>query len=107
MFKIFIPKLLGHYRGMSLGFFIILQDKSQLNDFKLIHHETIHFYQQIELLFLPMWLLYGLFYCIGRVRGLNHNQAYRNIPFEKEAYSNEADLKYLFKRKPYAWVKYL
>jgi len=33
--------------------------------------------------------------------------AYRNISFEREAYSNEKDLSYLDNRKIFAWTKYI
>jgi hypothetical protein len=32
-------------------------------------------------------------------------QAYYNISFEREAYSNELNLQYLGKRKRYNWIK--
>ena len=107
MIKIVLPVLLGRYSAMSLGPFIILKDKSLLTDYELINHETIHFFQQLELLFVIHWIMYAFFYLIGRVKGLNHNQAYLNNTFEKEAYANGADLLYIFKRKPYGWIKYL
>jgi predicted membrane protein len=105
MIKIFIPKLLGHYVGMSFGPFLILRNRDQLKDLVLINHETIHFYQQIEMLFIPMWALYGIFYLMNRIKGMNHHSAYKAIPFEKEAYSNEKDLQYLFRRMPYSWIR--
>jgi len=107
MIKIFLPIVLGKYSAMALGPFIILRDKSQLTDYKLINHETIHFFQQLELLFVIHWIMYAFFYLAGRVRGLNHDQAYLNNTFEKEAYANESDLLYVFKRKPYGWLNYL
>ena len=33
--------------------------------------------------------------------------AYRNISFEREAYSNEKDLSYLDNRKWFAWIRYI
>ena len=37
----------------------------------------------------------------------NHELAYKNISFEKEAYKNEQDLNYLESRKTVAFLKYL
>jgi hypothetical protein len=70
-------------------------------------HETIHFQQQLELGFVLQWILYGAFWLVGLVRYRNGAQAYRENPFEREAYSNEKKRTYLEKRKRYAWVSYI
>jgi hypothetical protein len=102
-----ITWLPGSYKGASFFIFIFLRDKSRLSDFRLINHETIHFYQQLEMIFVLNWILYGLFYLAGRVKGESHDEAYRSNPFEREAYDNDQDLTYIFKRKPFAWIKYI
>ncbi len=70
-------------------------------------HETIHYQQQIELLFVGQWLLYLTFWLWGLVKYRNGEQAYRESPFEREAYRNEMDLDYLSTRPRYNWVKYI
>lgn len=70
-------------------------------------HETIHFQQQLELLFLPFFLLYGFYWLKGIIKNKNRKIAYYEIPFEKEAYINESNPMYLEKRKRFAWVDYL
>lgn len=107
MFKIVAPKLLKNFNGMSIFVFIFLKDKSKLNDHVLINHELVHFHQQVELGFVIHWILYGIFYLIKRIKTKDHYTAYRQNPFEHEAYDNEENLKYLFERKPYAWKKYI
>jgi hypothetical protein len=65
---------------------------------KTINHEKIHEAQAKESggylwyysLYLWQWTKYG----------------YRNCPFEREAYDNEADLNYLNSRKGFEWEKY-
>ena len=71
-------------------------------------HETIHFQQQLELLFVLQWVLYGLFWLIGLfVYKFDGNKAYRENPFEREAYANERKTKYLSDtRKRWSWVRY-
>tara|TARA_X000000950_G_scaffold211112_1_gene253899 strand:- start:612 stop:1016 length:405 start_codon:yes stop_codon:yes gene_type:complete len=71
-------------------------------------HETIHFQQQLELLFLFQWILYVLFWVIGLfVYKFDGNKAYRENPFEREAYANDRKTKYLSEtRKRYAWINY-
>ena len=74
---------------------------------KTKRHETIHFQQQIELLFIVQWILYGVFHLIGLVKEKgNGKKAYYHNPFELEAYDNDETIDYLIKRKPYAWLKY-
>ena len=70
-------------------------------------HEIIHYHQQLELLFVGQWLLYGLFFLIGLVRYRSGKKAYRENPFEREAYSNEKKYTYLEKRPLWNWVRYV
>ena len=70
-------------------------------------HETIHFWQQIEMLFVLQWLLYGIFYVIGRFTHGNWKMAYYCNPFEVEAYEHQEDKNYLQNRKWWSWVRYI
>ncbi|MCA6073934.1 hypothetical protein [Fulvivirga sedimenti] len=102
---------LGPYDGFS--FFIFLFFKSKNPSAELINHERIHFYQQVELLFIFHWLLYAGHYAVLRLKMLGkpgikrpHDTAYRAICFEKEAYANERNLTYLDNRPLFAWRHY-
>ena len=68
-------------------------------------HETIHYQQQLELLFVVQWVLYFLFYVIGLVGYRSGLLAYFNNPFEVEAYNNENDEDYLLTRKRWNWIR--
>jgi hypothetical protein len=70
------------------------------------NHETIHFQQQIELLFLMFYVFYFLYWLAQLISGKSGAEAYRNIPFEKEAYSNQDDYSYLQDRSFFSWLKY-
>ena len=70
-------------------------------------HETIHFQQQLELLFVGQWILYVLFYLIGLLRYRDGPTAYRENPFEREAYANDAYTNYLSTRNRFSWLKYI
>ena len=74
----------------------------------LRRHETIHFQQQLELCFLIQWVLYVLFWIIGLfVYKFDGQKAYRENPFEREAYANDRKTKYLSEtRTRYSWVRY-
>jgi len=74
----------------------------------LFQHETIHTKQMQELLYVFFYLAYGLewAYRLLFTKDRFSHQAYRNISFEKEAYSRQAEAGYLEKRKHFAqWRK--
>lgn len=71
------------------------------------NHETIHYRQQVELLFVGQWLLYIGFWAIGMIRYFDGKKAYRENPFEREAYTNDGNMNYLFDRKHFAWISYI
>ncbi len=75
----------------------ILVNRTKKADEVLINHERIHLMQQLEMLVIPFYLLY-LFELITR--------GYRQISFEKEAYENEKNPRYLLERKCYSWLRY-
>jgi hypothetical protein len=93
--------------GMALFPFILVKSQRIKNDPLLIRHETIHMKQALELLVLPFYILYLLNYLANRLKYRNHNKAYMEIAFEKEAYQNECDVTYLKRRRLWAWRFYL
>jgi hypothetical protein len=99
-------KIFNYYTGLS--FFIFIWISKLTNDeVKLVRHEKIHFLQQVEMLFVFHWFLYGLFYIVSRSKGHGHFVAYRYNPFEIEAFENEKDVNYLKERRPFAWINYV
>ena len=72
---------------------------------KLINHESIHWYQQLECLIIPFYLIYFVNWAINLFT--NKGNAYRSISFEREAYSNADNDNYLTERKLFAWIKYI
>jgi len=59
-----------------------------------------------SLLALPLFLWwYCLEWLIRLILSGDGHKAYRNISFEKEAYSNEKDLEYLSHREHFAWIR--
>lgn len=101
-------KVIGLFNAIGFSFLIwifIHPNTPKYKLEKLINHETIHFRQQLELLFVLHWVLYILFYFINLIFIYqNHRKAYRNNPFEVEANKYEDDLK---NRKIYGWVQYI
>ena len=92
-------------RGLTLYPFIIVSQKSDLEDEVLINHEKIHIRQQLELLILPFYIWYLIDFLYQLYKFKNKNKAYRNIIFEKEAYQNENNLDYLHTRKFFGFLK--
>ena len=72
---------------------------------KTVNHESIHWYQNVELLWVGFLLLYGLNYIVNLFIYKNHYEAYRNVVFEREAYENAWKLNYLPETR--RWHSYL
>jgi len=96
-----------HVGGITLFPFIIAKSKLYLSDKKFVNHEHIHLRQQLELLLLLFYMLYLINYGINLVKYRNHQKAYLNICFEREAYKHESNAAYLRERKFFAWINYL
>ncbi|HEX5001443.1 MAG TPA: hypothetical protein VFW78_03030 [Bacteroidia bacterium] len=94
-------------RAMALFPFVFFKDYKDKSDPVLVNHERIHLAQQIELLILPFYLIYLVNYLYNLIDTGDHEKAYRNIIFEKEAYQREQDTGYLAKRKKYNYFFYL
>ncbi len=103
-FKYIIPK---KYSGLTIFPFIFLKNKNSLKDASFLNHEKIHLKQQVELLWVFIFIWYFIEYLIRILQYKKHDTAYKNISFEKEAYKNEQNLNYLESRKIFSFLKYL
>jgi hypothetical protein len=99
-------KIFNYYTGLSFFIFVWISRLDE-DEVRLMRHETIHFWQQVEMFFIFHWMFYAFFYLLARARGQCHYIAYRYNPFEIEAFNNDPDEEYLKKRRPFAWVTYL
>ena len=93
--------------GITLFPYIILKEKYRGNAHRIIRHESIHIKQQGEMLIIPFYIFYILEFAFKLFIYGNLRDAYMNISFEREAYSNETDVSYLETRKSWSWIKYL
>lgn len=101
-----IPKLASWFfpvAAITIGPFVFVR-RSRANPY-LINHESIHVAQGRELYYLGFWALYFYYFFRG-VFKFGPFEAYKSIPFEREAYANQTDLEYLNKRKPQGWKSY-
>lgn len=113
---------LGKYAGITIipWVFWYIKDKSKAEIDVLRNHELIHEAQVREeqedkgkifgwiswyWKYITTWMknLFGGFFSLD---GKSSQEAYRAIPYEKEAYANEKNLDYLKTREKHAWKKY-
>tara|TARA_Y100000593_G_C4294508_1_gene329935 strand:- start:1049 stop:1387 length:339 start_codon:yes stop_codon:yes gene_type:complete len=99
-----IPKYLSIFISIwAITLYPFIICKGQMNKTTL-NHEKIHLAQQRELWLIGFYPLYVFYWLKLRLfSGLNNEEAYRAIPFEKEAYAHETDEEYLSKRERFAW----
>lgn len=71
---------------------------------RTIRHESIHTAQMRDLLYIGFYLWYLIEWI---VRLFMRGGAYRNISFEREAYTHENDVDYLKERHGFAFFNYL
>lgn len=95
------------FRGMTVFPFVFVTDSKASGNLVFLNHEHIHLRQQLELLVLPFFVLYGLDYLVKLIRYRDKNLAYRNLVFEREAYQNENDLEYLKSRSFWRFLNYV
>ena len=103
LFKYLMPR---GFRGLTFFPFVFLMNKEDALDKVFVNHEKIHLIQQLELLVLPFYVWYGIEFLIRWIITKDKNVAYRNISFEKEAYTNEKDLNYLKSRSFWKFLNY-
>ena len=68
-----------------------------------LNHESIHTEQIKEL----GYIFFYIWYFIEWLLRLPFGNSYYNISFEREAYANEKNIKYLQARKHYSFLKYI
>ena len=102
--KYLIPK---GYRGLTAFPFVFIKYKFDLKNKVLVNHEKIHLRQQLEMLVLPFFVWYFIEYAVRLWQYKNTNLAYRNISFEREAYTNEINLEYLKTKRVFSFLNYL
>lgn len=101
--RFFVP---NGYAAMAIFPFVFFKKKEYVTR-KRKNHENIHIKQQLEMLILPFYIWYGIEFLVRWVQYKDRNKAYRNISFEREAYSKDYNLSYLKIRKMYSFTKYL
>ncbi|ULC59161.1 hypothetical protein MBM09_14795 [Flaviramulus sp. BrNp1-15] len=102
--KYLVPK---GYTGITIFPFVILKSKDLKGNRVFMNHEKIHLKQQLEMLIIPFYIMYGIEFLIRLFQYKNWYIAYKNISFEREAYINQSNFEYLKNRPFWAFLKYL
>ena len=105
-----IPKLLSKFApiniwAITLGPLVFCAGK--LSE-QTKRHETIHFLQYKETLYIGFLLIYVydfLWAAIIKKKGFTRD-SYLSIRFEQEAWECDSNLEYIENRKSYSWLKY-
>lgn len=92
------------FAAINLFGVLFVRQGASITD-RMIRHESIHTKQMKELLWLVFYTLYVLEWLVKLP--FYGKQAYYNISFECEAYSNQNDVDYLDNRRLFAFLKYV
>ena len=102
--KYIVPK---GYLAITLFPFVFIERRDLKNNKCFVNHERIHLRQQLELMVLPFFVWYVVEFLIRYIQYKHWSLAYRNISFEREAYSNEKDLNYLKSRSFWNFLNFI
>lgn len=95
----------GFYAINLFGTYFIREEyKDEKISKKTLNHEAIHTEQMKELGYIFFYIWYFIEWLIQLI--LHGSTAYYWISFEREAYDNDKNYKYLNRRKHYNWLKY-
>lgn len=95
----------GFYAINLFGTYFIREEyKEYPVEEEILNHEAIHTAQMKEMGYIFFYIWYFIEWLIRLL--INGRYAYYSLPFEREAYENDQNLKYLEIRKPYSWLKY-
>jgi len=98
---------LGKASAITIFPFVFLNHNALKDDEILMNHERIHLAQAIELLIVPFYVWYLIEFSFRFLKHRHFREAYLNISFEREAYQNERNRKYLKRRKIWSFWHYL
>ncbi len=106
--KIIYNKFIPFSGFLAINLFGVLfvrnENKGKALTERTINHESIHTAQMKEMLYIFFYIWYFIEWLIRIF--INHNNAYRMISFEQEAFENAGNLEYLKTRKKWAWRNY-
>lgn len=90
------------FKAINLFGILFVRKEAIMNE-RTMNHEKIHTAQMQELGYVFFYLWYVVEWIL---RLFMKGNAYRNIKFEQEAYTNETEKDYLRMRKHYSWLRF-
>lgn len=93
------------FSAINLFGIVFAREEYKKLGIRTLNHEAIHTAQMQEMLYVFFYLWYILEWLVKLFK--YGKDAYRNISFEREAYTYQYDFKYLRRRKRWAWFKRL
>ena len=105
--KIIYNKILPIKGFAAINLFGILFARKESKPLSIytMNHEIIHTKQMKETLYVFFYVWYLIEWIIKLFKYKSFNTAYYNISFEREAYKNMYNLRYLDTRKKYSFLK--
>ena len=104
--KIIYNKIIPFKGFLAINLFGFLFARKKLTEVD-INHEKIHTAQMKEMGYIFFYLWYFIEYLLIRLFHKKQGNAYHDISFEEEAYTNQYNYSYLKNRKHYAWIKFI
>lgn len=89
---------------LAINLFGKVYAKRELNNVEL-QHELIHSLQMKDLGYLKFYILYLYEWIKLLIKYKNTYQSYKQISFEKEAYTYQKDVQYIINKKDCVWKK--
>ena len=100
----FVP--FPNFRAVNLFGVLFVRGSRPLTN-RTLNHERIHTEQWKELLWIGFLLWYVVEWIIRLFAFKGGHHAYKNISFEREANSHEAEAEYIKNRKRFAFTRYI
>ncbi len=95
------------FRAVNLFGLVFARKEQPELDKRILNHESIHTRQMLELMVIGFYVWYIIEWIVKWIYYKNKFSAYKNIGFEREAFANDTDLRYLKNRKWYAFAAYV
>ena len=95
----------GFYAINLFGTYFIREEyKGYPIEEETLNHEDIHTAQMKEMGYIFFYIWYFIEWVVRLL--VNGRAAYYYLSFEREAYENEQNMKYLKSRRPFSWFRY-
>lgn len=92
------------FKAINLFGVVFVRKSARMKPYNY-YHESIHTAQMKELWYIPFYLIYIAEWLFYLTKKRNFVEAYHCISFEREAFANQSNYRYLEKREKFAQWK--